>query len=126
MRCIVRRIFYDKITGNILLDTGERRGLVKTTTIEEDIANYVVLSERIRATFGAIELSCGQYAQDFTESNGYRVNPETKQIEFSYPDPNEPEVEQPNLSPLSESVNSNMEYLVDVDFRLSMIEMGLQ
>jgi len=37
-----------------------------------------------------LEPEYGQYAQDFAESNGYRVNPETKKLEFSYPDSEQP------------------------------------
>ena len=101
---IGRRIYYDKETGNPLVNTGERKGYVKETTVEQDIKNYKVLSERNRNTFDYTELEYGQYAQDFAESNGFRVNPETKELEFSYPDPNEPEVEQPYQEPLSEQI----------------------
>lgn len=125
MKRIGKRIYYDKETGNVLVNTGERQGFVRETTIEQDIKSYTSLSERNRDTFDYIELEHGQYRQDFAESNDYRINPDTKELEFSYPDPNEPEVEQSYQSPLSETVNSNMEYLVDVDFRLSMVEMGL-
>lgn len=120
-----RRIYYEKETGNVIKDTGDRQGIVVPTSIEQDIEAFKVLSERNRETFDVIELVYGQYAQDFAEASGYRVNPETKELEFSYPDPNEPEVEQPYQAPLSEVVNSNTEYLVDLDFRLSMSEMGL-
>lgn len=101
---IGRRIYYDKEAGNPIVDTGERKGYVKNTTVEQDIKAYKALTERNRDTFDYIELEYGQYAQDFAESNGYRVNPETKELEFSYPDPNEPEVEQPYQAPLSEQI----------------------
>lgn len=100
------RMYYDKTTGEVFFQTGE----IKTTfdmpksTIEEEISKYKALSERNRETFDVIELEYGQYAQDFAESNGYRVNPETKTLEFSYPNPNDPEVEQPYQAPLSEQV----------------------
>lgn len=123
---IGRRIYYDKTTGNVLVDTGERQGYVVPTTIEYDIQVYKILSERNRDTFDYIELEYGQYAQDFAECNGYRVNPATKEIEFSYPDSNDEESQQPVYQPsLSESVLANTEYLVDLDFRLSTIELGL-
>ncbi|HWI50231.1 MAG TPA: hypothetical protein VNU45_18630 [Rummeliibacillus sp.] len=99
-----RKIYHDKATGNIIVDTGERQGPVIATTIEQDIAAYTDLSERNRDTFDVIELAFGQFAQDFAECNGYHVNLETKTLEFSYPDPNEPNVEQPYQAPLSEQV----------------------
>lgn len=122
---IGRRIYYENITGNVIFDTGERQGTVMPTTVERDIEVFVDLSERNRDTFDYIELEFGVYAQDFAECNGYRVNTETKTLEFSYPDPNEPEVEQSYQLPLSEQVASNMDYLLDVDFRLMMVELGL-
>ena len=102
---IGRRIYYDKITGNVIVDTLDRRGSVKPTTVEQDIAVYTTLSERNRESFDYIELQFGQYAQDFAECNGYRINVNTKQIEFSYPDPNETEpIEPVYRAPLSEDI----------------------
>ena len=126
MNKIGRRIYYDKATGEVLIDTGERQGDVIPTTIEYDINVYKRLSERNRETFDYIELEYGQYAQDFTECNGYRVNPETRKLEFSYSDPNEEEPQESVYqAPLSEEVIRNTEYLIDVDFRLSLVELGL-
>lgn len=103
---IGRKIFYDIGTGNVIVDTGERQGSVIPTTIEQDIQAYKALSERNRENFDLIELEYGQYVQDFAECNGYRVNPTTKTLEFSYPDPNLPPDEQDIIyqTPLSEEV----------------------
>ena len=101
---IGRRIYYDIATGNVILDTGERQGLVVATTVEQDIATYKALSERNSDTYDVLELEYGQYQQDFAESNGYRVNTETLELEFTYPDPNEPEAPQEFRKPLSEEV----------------------
>lgn len=105
MRHIGRKIYYDKITGLVLADTGEKYGHVRDTTQEEDFQIYKSLSERNPETVGMIQLEYGQYAQDFRECNGYRVNPETQQIEFSYPDPDDLELQEPIYQkPLSEEV----------------------
>jgi len=102
---IRRKIYYDKLTGNVLIDTGEKCGFVTECSIEQDFENYTVLKARVRETVGMIQLEYGQYAQDFRECNGYRVNPETRQIEFSYPDPNQPEPREPIYQkPLSEEI----------------------
>lgn len=92
---IGRKIYYDTNTGNTIVDTGEKIGSVTATTIEQDIDVYTDLSIRNRDTFDVLELPYGAYSQDFAECNGYRVNVETKTLEFSYPDPNELETEQP-------------------------------
>lgn len=101
---IGKKIYYDNSTGNVILDTGEREGDVILTTIEQDILLYKALSERNRETFDVLELEYGQYAQDFMECNGYRINVDTKQIEFSYPDGNEEPEEPVYQAPLSEQV----------------------
>lgn len=122
-----RTIFFDKETGEILVDTLEKKGFASYREPIYYIERYKALSERNRETFDYIELEYGQYAQDFSECNGYRVNPETKELEFSYPDPNLPPEEQEPVyrAPLSEVVEGQTEYLIDVDFRLSMVELGL-
>lgn len=114
MNQIGRKLYYDKATGNIILNTGERTGSVIATTLEQDIATYTALTERNRDTFDVIELGYGQLSQDFLESNGQRINLDTlatlpageewKAIEFSYPDPNVPPQEPVYQPPLSEKV----------------------
>lgn len=104
MENIGRRIYYDLATGGIILDKGETMNGVNTT-IEQDIDTFKVLNERVRETYDYIELEYGQYNQDFMESNGRRVNLETKTLEFSYPDPTEPETPQPFQPPLSSEVD---------------------
>ncbi|SET86249.1 hypothetical protein SAMN05216389_1463 [Oceanobacillus limi] len=100
-----KKVYYDILTGNVILDTGERQGSVIPTTVEQDVQTYKILTERNRETFDVIELEYGQYRQDFRESNGFRVNPETKDLEFSYPDPNEEPQEPVYQKPLSEEVD---------------------
>jgi len=125
---IGRRLYYDNQSGNIIVDTGERSGSVIETTTEQDFAAYVALSERNPDTVGCLKLEYGQYAEDFAQCNGYRVDPVTQQVLFSYPDPNEPE--QPVYrAPLTETVDRledesamlSLE-LVDTQIRLEQAE----
>lgn len=104
---IGRRIYYELSTGNIILDTGERQGAVVPTTIEQDFQTYRALAERVPETVGVLELEFGQYAQDFAECSGYRVDVsgETPVMVFSYPDPNDPEAPPVYRKPLSEEVD---------------------
>lgn len=84
------KIYYDKKTGTVLVNTGERTGeTAHETTLEEDFEVYAALAERVPETVGCLQLEYGQYAQDFREGRSYRVNVETGELEFSYPDPNE-------------------------------------
>lgn len=98
-----RYLFYELDTGYVLLNEGRNNESIMPS-IDRIIEIYPVLNERNRDTFDVLELDFGAYSQDFAECNGYRVNMETKTLEFSYPDPNQPTLEQPYQAPLSEKV----------------------
>jgi len=118
---IGRKIYYCKVTGDVIVDTGERAGCVRETTTEEDFQAYKALSERNPETVGMIQLEYGQYSQDFMECNGYRVNPETQQIEFSYPDPNAPLDEQEIVyrKPLSKEIEDLKQSIAELTILLA-------
>ena len=120
MKQIGRRIFYDILTGNVILDKGELQGSVITTTVEQDITTFVSLSERNRNTFDVLELPYGARAQDFAECNGYRVNVETKELEFSYPDPNNPEAPQEFGPPLTQQISD-----IRADMESAIMELSM-
>lgn len=101
---IGRKAYYELITGNIILVTSEMQGSVIPTTLEQDFFNYNELKDRNKETIGVIKLDYGQYAQDFATCNGYRVNLNTKQLEFSYPNPENPTEPPVFQKPLSEQV----------------------
>lgn len=127
MTQIGRRIYFDKVTGDIILDTGDRQGDILVTTVERDIESYKVLTERNRTTFDVLELPFGEYAQDFAECNGYRVNPTTKVLEFSYPDPNAPEAPQVFQRSLSERVAEQEQQIAELNLQdISMMEMLIE
>jgi DNA repair exonuclease SbcCD ATPase subunit len=80
------KIYFEKATGNVVVNTGEQVGrLVVETTEDQDFATYKVLAERVRETIGVVKLKYGQFRREFAECNGYRVNPETETLEFTYP-----------------------------------------
>ncbi len=116
------KVFYDKQNGNVLITTSEMSGDVQPTTIEQDIATFTALSERNRDTFDVLELPFGAFEQDFAECNGYRVNVETKELEFSHPDqnvPTEPPVFQKPLSEQLREMESRVELTEEaIDFLL--------
>lgn len=125
MNLIGRKIYFDTITGDILVNTGDRKSTERETTLEEDIQIYSTLTERNINSFDVVKLEYGQFHQDFDECIGYRINPETRELEFSYPDPNAPVEPQPYRPPLSELVTAHNDYLIDVDYRLTLVELGL-
>lgn len=99
---ISRKIYYDLLTGNVIQNTGEHQGdFMVETTKEQDFEIYLSLKEVNPEIVGCIQLEFGQYAQDFTECSGYHVNLETTTLEFSYPDPGNPESPPEYVAPLS-------------------------
>lgn len=87
---IGRRIYFDKATGEIIQDTGERISFAEQQTVERDYEVYTALQERDPETVGMIELEYGQHAEDFAmltgNGGGVRVNTETLSLEFAFPD----------------------------------------
>jgi hypothetical protein len=123
---IGRRIFYDLVTGNILADSGERSGNVKETQISDDFASYKNLNERSPQSVGIIQLEFDQLSQDFLKCNGYRVNPDTKTLEFTYPDPNIPPTPPVFQKPLTEQMKDVKEKLARTEQALSDSSMTTQ
>ncbi len=120
MNHVGRKLYYDILTGNIITDTGERMGSVVATTIEQDIQVYTALSERNPETIGVIELEYGQYGEDFAACTGYRVDPATEKLMFSYPEPANPEAPPVYHPPLSEKVAELQKAQADMVFELMM------
>ena len=88
-----KRIYYLKVDGRVVLDTGEAEGWVNPTTTEDDWIIYAELSKYNKSEVDYIELQFGEFKTEFTECTSYRVNVDTKQLEFDYtPVPPSPEV----------------------------------
>lgn len=125
---IGRRIYFDKTTGTVVIDTGEKSFAVIETTIEQDFESYIELKERVKETVGVIELEYGQYRQDFMECNGIRINPTTLELEFSYPtegeQPQEPIYQKP-LSIEVEQLKSRLQHAEQVSASTSLFQQEL-
>lgn len=103
---IKRKIYFDNRNGNVIVHIPEQTntfGFVDTS-IDEDFDSLQSLKDRDRNTIDVLIFEYGQYAQDFAECNGYRVNPDTKELEFSYPEPNEPTAPPVYQKALSEQI----------------------
>ena len=74
---IGRKIYYDKLTGNILQDTGERSGDVVETTIIEDANTLTQLQGQ---EVGVIQLQYGERYSEFLNMGSMSVNPSTKEF----------------------------------------------
>lgn len=122
---IGRRIYFDTTTGETILVIAQRSGAVTETTVEHDVETYNLLSQRNRESFDFLQLEYGEHDESFAACNGYKVNPSTKQLEFSYPDTNKPEPEKPTYRPpLSEEVERTKARVADLE--LTIAEMMAQ
>ncbi|WP_222124437.1 phage tail protein [Paenibacillus xylanexedens] len=100
------KIYYDKSTGNVIVNTGERSGYVVETTWEQDFASYLVLSDRVQETVGMIQLEYGECAADYAEGGVItQINLDNKKPMFTYPDPVDPEAPQEPRPALSKQVD---------------------
>lgn len=108
---IGRKIYYDKFTGNVLQDSGERSGNVIETTIEQDFQIYVSLQERVPSTVGCVQLSYGQEKEKFIAGYGYRVDVETEELMWDLTPTQEEVITEPD--PVQEQLN-RMESTLDI------------
>ncbi|GAA4704079.1 DUF4376 domain-containing protein [Brevibacillus fulvus] len=89
MITIGRKIYFDKLTGNVLIDTGERAGFVVETTQEQDFKTYTALDERNPDTVGCLQLEYGQDSDKFAQYR-YRVDPDNQTIIWDLTPPTAP------------------------------------
>lgn len=71
---IGRRIFYNLSNGNIVRDTGERKGDVIETTPLKDFSDYET------ETMDYIQLGYGERKEEFQNKGSYRVDVITKEL----------------------------------------------
>ncbi|GAB6927040.1 hypothetical protein JCM10914A_10230 [Paenibacillus sp. JCM 10914] len=108
------RIYYEKVTGNLIQVVGERSVGVETT-IEQDLESYLSLSDRNPDSVGMIQLEYGQYRDDYVSGGViYGVDLDRLVPLFQYPDELEPE--EPR-QPLSEEVEHLKQRLADSESR---------
>ncbi|OAA94074.1 hypothetical protein [Clostridium coskatii] len=118
MQQIGRRIYYDKNTGNVLLNTGEMQGAddaLKETTIDEDFQTYKVLSQRNKDSVGVIQLEYGQLNNKFSTCTGYSIDTTKNPIDasaiiftFTTPDASLQEVKQAKINELSQDCQNKI------------------
>lgn len=101
------RVYYDKATGNVIQEVGERSGGVIETTTEQDFTSFVTLSERVPESVEMIQFEYGIHKKDY-EAGGIitRIDLETMEPLFTYPDPIDPETPQEPRPALSKQVEA--------------------
>ena len=84
---IGRKIYYELLTGDIVLTIPEKshENAIQTTT-EQDIQLYDVLQYRDISTLGIIQLQYGEMRTEFEKSKSVKIDLNTNQLVFSYPE----------------------------------------
>lgn len=115
-----KRIYYLKVDGRVVLDTGEAEGWVNPTASEDDWRIYTELSKYNKSEVDFIELQFGEFKTEFSECTSYRVNVETKVLEFDYtPVPEPPDV------PHTPTVHERLDALEQVNAEQDMLIMEM-
>ncbi len=94
---IGRKIYYELATGDVILIVPEKHGRnAINTTKEQDFQMYDVLTARNPETVGMIQLEYGQYQGEFQSARSVKVDLETNELLFEYPEYVPPITEQVN------------------------------
>ena len=94
---IGRKIYYELATGDVILTVPEKHGQnAINTTKEQDFQMYDVLTARSPETVGVIQLDYGQYQAEFQSARSVKVDLETNELLFEYPEYVPPITEQVN------------------------------
>lgn len=120
------KIYFDKSTGNVILNTRDRTGDIVETTREQDFEVYVELSERVPETVEMVQLEYGAYAEDYAQGGVItRIDLESLKPLFTYPDPTDPETPQEPQPPLTEQVTALKTENESLKSRVSDVEMTI-
>ncbi|WJH28460.1 hypothetical protein N6H13_26060 [Paenibacillus sp. CC-CFT742] len=101
------KVYYDNQTGNVIVTIGQSRGSVVETTKKQDFDAYLALAERVPDTVGLIQFEYGAYAADRADGGVItRIDLETMEPLFTYPDPVDPETPQEPRPALSKQIEA--------------------
>ena len=78
------KVYYETLSGNVLVITEERQGEVLETTKEQDMEVYPQLEGKNSDDINYIELDYGTLVPVLTNAKSFKVNLETKKLEIVY------------------------------------------
>ena len=106
------KIYYNNVTGNVLLVVNQNEGVwLRETTFEEDVATYPQLKEVNDDIISVIRLQWDQYKEDFAISRPVKVEGGIIKWEL-FDEPTAPPTDVP-LSQKVEEVKLKSEQLMD-------------
>ena len=114
------RVYYLKTNGNVVFKTGQSSGWVTEITPTQDWEIYEELKKYTKESLDYIQLKYDEFKTEFAECTSYRVNVDTKTLEFDYtPVPEPPEV------PTSPTVHERLDALEQVNAEQDMLIMEM-
>ena len=126
------RVYYLKENGNVVFKTGQAEGWVTEIKPEKDWEIYEELKKYTKESLDYIQLKYDEYSTEFAECTSYKVNIETKKLEFDYtPKPEPPGVPQtPTIHErmeTQEKANKAQDDLIlDNAYRVALLELNAQ
>ncbi len=114
------RVYYLKENGNVVFKTGQAEGWVTEITPTQDWEIYTELQKYTKESLDFIQLQYDEFKTEFAECTSYRVNVDTKQLEFDYtPVPEPPEV------PHTPTIHERLDALEQVNAEQDMLIMEM-
>ena len=114
------RVYYLKTNGNVVFKTGQAEGWVTEITPEQDWEIYEELKKYTKESVDYIQLKYDEFKTEFAECTSYRVNTDTKTLEFDYtPVPEPPDV------PHTPTVHERLDALEQVNAEQDMLIMEM-
>lgn len=107
---IGRRIYFLKIDGRVVLNTGEAEGGVNPTTVEQDWEIYSELKKYTKESVDCIELEYGEFRTEFGECTSYKIDVNNKNIIFDYTP-----IPKPNMPPATPTLMERVEKLEKIN-----------
>lgn len=124
------RVYYLKENGNVVFKTGQAEGWVIEIKPEQDWEIYTELQKYTKESLDFIQLQYDEFKTEFAECTSYRVNIETKTLEFDYtPIPPAPEV--PHTPTMHERMetqenrnNEQDDIMFEQSYKIAMLELN--
>lgn len=111
-----KRLYFLKLDGIVILDKGDRVG---TSPIEDDFEfdydNQPELHAYTSDEIDYIDLEHNQYAKEFSESSYFKINTQTKEVQFFYLE-NNSTIQKPSLEDRVRELENALLLQYDNDF----------
>ncbi|MGR6127837.1 hypothetical protein [Paenibacillus sp. SER-28] len=80
------KVYWRKTSGEVIFMTSQIESeSARETTKEDDMGFYPQLKGYDPGQVDVLKLDFDKYTEDFQKATSYRVNPDTKTMEFTYP-----------------------------------------